>query len=207
MMIGLLKPDVGAKGGRILYRGESITDLDAEQLRQVRRRVAYVFQGGALFDSMNVLDNIGYAMREHMKSSEEAIEARAEQSLAMVGLDRQLLTSFPSSLSTGMRKRVALARSIAMEPDVILYDEPTTGLDPKNITRIGRMITKLQRELRVTSVVVTHDMPTAHKVSDRIAMLYQKKFPFVGTADEMWNSDRPEVRDFIHGHLRRAHGA
>jgi energy-coupling factor transporter ATP-binding protein EcfA2 len=110
----------------------------------------------------------------------------------------------PASLSGGMKKRVALARSIAIEPEVILYDEPTTGLDPKNIKRIGDMIIKLQRELGVTSVVVTHDMPTAHKVSDRIAMLYQRAFPFVGTSDEMWLSTRPEVRDFIHGRIRKA---
>jgi phospholipid/cholesterol/gamma-HCH transport system ATP-binding protein len=111
----------------------------------------------------------------------------------------------PSSLSGRQRKRVALARSIAIEPEVILYDEPTTGLDPRNITRIGDMIMKLQKELRVTSVVVTHDMPTAHKVSDRIAMLYERKFPFVGTTEQMWHSEHREVRDFIHGTLRR-HG-
>jgi phospholipid/cholesterol/gamma-HCH transport system ATP-binding protein len=107
----------------------------------------------------------------------------------------------PASLSGGQRKRVALARSIAIEPEVILYDEPTTGLDPKNINKISSMIMKLQHELRVTSVVVTHDMPTARRVSDRIAMLFDKAFPYVGTAGEMWGSEDPNVRKFIHGIL------
>jgi len=200
MMIGLLRPDAGA----VRFRGESVMDLDAEGLRKLRRKVAYVFQGGALFDSMTVCENIGYALREHERTRSNEIRARAEKCLAMVNLPPETLDAMPAQLSGGERKRVALARSIAIEPEVILYDEPTTGLDPKNITRIGRMIVKLQEELKVTGVVVTHDMPTAHKVSDRIAMLYEKKFPFVGTADEMWNSPVAVVNDFIHGTLRRA---
>jgi phospholipid/cholesterol/gamma-HCH transport system ATP-binding protein len=203
MMIGLLAPD----SGDIRIQGASVLGQDDEGLRLVRRQVAYVFQGGALFDSMTVADNIGYGLREHTAQSDEEIRARAKHCLELVGLGAEVLDAMPSSLSGGMRKRVALARSIALEPEVILYDEPTTGLDPKNINRIGRMIRKLQHELGVTSVVVTHDMPMAAKASDRVAMLYEKRFPFVGTVDEMWNSDRPEVRDFIHGNLRRAHGA
>jgi phospholipid/cholesterol/gamma-HCH transport system ATP-binding protein len=203
MMIGLLKPDAGD----IRIRGSSVIGLDDEGLRRVRRQVAYVFQGGALFDSMTVADNIGYGLREHTDQSDEEMRERARHCLELVGLGAEVLGAMPSSLSGGMRKRVALARSIALEPEVILYDEPTTGLDPKNINRIGRMIRKLQQELGVTSVVVTHDMPMAARASDRVAMLYRKQFPFVGTVDEMWNSDRPEVRDFIHGNLRRAHGA
>lgn len=203
MMIGLLLPEAG----QVLFHGRSVPDLDEEGLRQVRRKVAYVFQGGALFDSMTVGENIGYALREHTDWQERRIDARARECLEMVGLPPPVADQMPASLSGGMRKRVALARSIAIEPEVILYDEPTTGLDPKNIKRIGDMIKKLQRELGVTSVVVTHDMPTAHKVSDRIAMLFERAFPFVGTANEMWNSRRPEVRDFIHGHIRKAgHG-
>lgn len=203
MMIGLLRPD----GGEVRFDGQSVAELDAEGLRQIRRRVAYVFQGGALFDSMSVLDNIGYGLLEHTKWSDEQIRQRALECLSMVGLPPETLHLVPASLSGGMRKRVALARSIAIEPEVILYDEPTTGLDPKNITRIATMIMKLQRELKVTSVVVTHDMPTARRVSDRIAMLYEKRFPFVDTAKRMWSSETPEVRDFVHGNLRRAHGA
>lgn len=203
MMIGLLRPDAG----RVIFSGLSVPELDAEGLRQVRRRVAYVFQGGALFDSMTVEENIGYALREHTHKSDAEIRERASACLEMVGLEPRVMELMPSSLSGGMKKRVALARSIAVEPEVILYDEPTTGLDPKNIARIGSMIMKLQRELKVTSVVVTHDMPTAKKVSDRIAMLYERKFPFVDTADAMWNDRRPEINDFIHGNLRKAHGA
>jgi phospholipid/cholesterol/gamma-HCH transport system ATP-binding protein len=203
MMIGLLRPDAGD----ILIKGASVLRLDDEGWRRVRREVAYVFQGGALFDSMSVAENIGYGLREHTQQSDEEIRERAKHCLELVGLAADVIDAMPSSLSGGMRKRVALARSIALEPEVILYDEPTTGLDPKNINRIGSMIRKLQRELGVTSVVVTHDMPMASRVSDRVAMLYQKRFPFVGTVDEMWNSARPEVRDFIHGNLRRAHGA
>lgn len=199
MMIGLLLPEAG----RVLFHGRSVPDLDEDGLRQVRRKVAYVFQGGALFDSMTVAENIGYALREHTDWAAARIHQRALECLEMVGLPVPVAEQMPASLSGGMRKRVALARSIAIEPEVILYDEPTTGLDPKNIKRIGDMIIKLQRELGVTSVVVTHDMPTAHKVSDRIAMLHQRAFPFVGSADEMWHSTRPEVRDFVHGRIRK----
>ena len=200
MMIGLLQPDAG----QVLFSGTSVPDLDDEGLRLVRRKVAYVFQGGALFDSMTVGENIGYALREHTELSDAQIVARAHECLEMVGMPASVAEQMPASLSGGMKKRVALARSIAIEPEVILYDEPTTGLDPKNITRIGDMILKLQRELSVTSVVVTHDMPTAHKVSDRIAMLYERSFPFVGPAEQMWHSTAPQVRDFIHGRIRRA---
>ncbi len=206
MMIGLLQADAGT----VTVHGRVVGAQKDEGLRAIRQRVAYVFQGGALFDSMNVLDNIGYALREHTKKSDAEIYDKARACVELVGLPERVLQALPASLSGGMRKRVALARSIAIEPEVILYDEPTTGLDPKNITRISAMIMKLQRELDVTSVVVTHDMPTARKVSDRIAMLYEKQFPFVGTAEEMWHSPRPEVRDFIHGTLRDAearHGA
>ncbi len=206
MMIGLLQAD----GGVVRFGDRVVGEQDAEGLRRIRQRVSYVFQGGALFDSMSVLDNIGYALREHTKKADDEIYAKAKECVELVGLPERVLGQYPASLSGGMRKRVALARSIAIEPEVILYDEPTTGLDPKNITRISAMIMKLQRELDVTSVVVTHDMPTARKVSDRIAMLYERSFPFVGTADQMWNSPQEEVRDFIHGTLRREmshHGA
>ena len=197
MMIGLLRPDSGS----VQVKGVEVPDLDDRGLTEVRRTVAYVFQGGALFDSMNVLDNVGYALREHTSMREDEIEHRAAECLELVGLETSLLHTMPANLSGGMKKRVALARSIAMRPEVILYDEPTTGLDPKNIARIGDMIVKLQRELSVTSVVVTHDMPMAYKVSDRVAMLYERAFPFVDTPDAMWNSASPEVANFIHGRI------
>jgi phospholipid/cholesterol/gamma-HCH transport system ATP-binding protein len=197
LMIGLLPYD----SGHVLYRGKEVGDMDAEQLRELRRNVAMVFQGGALFDSMNVFDNVTYALREHTKMSDEEMLERARECLDMVGLgyDKDIMWRMPASLSGGMRKRAALARSIAIRPEVILYDEPTTGLDPANIERIGAMIQKLQRELGVTSIVVTHDMPIAFKRSDRVAMLWQRKFPYIGTPEEIQNHPAREVSDFING--------
>jgi phospholipid/cholesterol/gamma-HCH transport system ATP-binding protein len=197
LMIGLLPYE----GGHILFKGKEVGDMDREELRELRRHVSMVFQGGALFDSMTVLENVTYALREHTSMSDEAMLERAKECLDMVGLgyDRDIMYRFPAGLSGGMRKRAALARSIAIKPEVILYDEPTTGLDPANINRIGEMIKKLQKELKVTSIVVTHDMPIAFECSDRVAMLWEKKFPFLGTAEEMKNSEIPEVRDFVSG--------
>lgn len=197
LMIGLLSYDAG----HVLYRGKEVGDMDAEQLRDLRRNVAMVFQGGALFDSMSVFDNVTYALREHTKMSDEEMLERARECLDMVGLgyDKDIMWRMPASLSGGMRKRAALARSIAIKPEVILYDEPTTGLDPANIERIGAMIQKLQRELGVTSIVVTHDMPIAFKRSDRVAMLWQRKFPYIGTPDEIQSHPAREVSDFING--------
>ncbi len=199
MMIGLLIAD----DGDVLFHGAEVSTLDPEGLRALRRRVAMVFQGGALFDSMSIRDNVGYALIEHTAMTDDEITARAWQCLDMVGLgeDRGLLSRMPVSLSGGMRKRVAIARSIALQPEVILYDEPTTGLDPSNIRRIGSMILKLQKELGVTSVVVTHDMPTAFRVSNRIAMLHDRHFPFVDTPESFKHMMVPEVRNFIQGRV------
>ncbi|PCC66634.1 phospholipid/cholesterol/gamma-HCH transport system ATP-binding protein [Nannocystis exedens] len=197
LMIGLLPYDAG----HVLYRGKEVGDMNAEELRELRRNVAMVFQGGALFDSMSVLDNVTYALREHTKMSDQDMLERARECLDMVGLgyDKDILYRMPASLSGGMRKRAALARSIAIKPEVILYDEPTTGLDPANIERIGHMIRKLQKELGVTSIVVTHDMPIAWKCSNRVAMLWQRKFPHIGTPEEMQANPAPEVHEFING--------
>lgn len=199
LMIGLLPYDAG----NVLFRGKEVGEMGSEQLRDLRRHVAMVFQGGALFDSMTVLDNVTYALREHTKMSDQDMLERARECLDMVGLgyDPDILYRMPASLSGGMRKRAALARSIAIKPEVILYDEPTTGLDPANINRIGKMIMKLQKELGVTSIVVTHDMPIAKECSDRVAMLYDRKFPYIGTPDELWNHPAPEVSDFIQGNF------
>ena len=197
LMIGLLPYEAG----HILFKGKEVGDMDRDQLRELRRHVSMVFQGGALFDSMTVLENVTYALREHTKMSDEEMLERAKECLDMVGLgyDRDIMYRFPAGLSGGMRKRAALARSIAIKPEVILYDEPTTGLDPANIKRIGEMIKKLQKELKVTSIVVTHDMPIAFDCSDRVAMLWDRKFPYIGTATEMENSEIPDVRDFVSG--------
>ena len=160
-----------------------------------------VFQGGALFDSMNVLENVGYALVEHTDMGDEAIRERALECLDMVGLGQDeppdILDKFPANLSGGMRKRVALARSIAIKPAVILYDEPTTGLDPPNCDRIAMMIRDLQRRLNVTSIVVTHDIDTAFYVSDRMAMLHEKRFPWVAETEAFREIEDDEVQDFI----------
>ncbi len=197
LMIGLLPYE----GGHVLFKGQEVGDMNREQLRELRRNVSMVFQGGAMFDSMSVLDNVTYALREHTKMTDEQMLARAKECLDMVGLgyDAGILYRMPASLSGGMRKRAALARSIAIKPEVILYDEPTTGLDPANIERIGSMIQKLQKELQVTSIVVTHDMQIALERSDRVAMLHDKKFPFVGTNEEFKDHPETVVREFIKG--------
>jgi phospholipid/cholesterol/gamma-HCH transport system ATP-binding protein len=199
LMIGLLRPEAG----RVLYYGADVAEMNAMQLREVRTRVSMVFQGGALFDSMSIERNVGYALREHTDMGDEEIRERARDSLTLVGLSPEthpgIMEQMPASLSGGMRKRVALARSIAMRPEVILYDEPTTGLDPSNCNRIARMIRKLQHELGVTSIVVTHDMTTAWYVADRVAMLHAKRFPYVGDVDSFRQIDDPIVRDFIEG--------
>ncbi len=200
LMIGLLPYEKG----HVLFKGKEVGEMNRDELRELRRHVSMVFQGGALFDSMTVLENVTYALREHTKMSDEEMLERAKECLSMVGLgyDPDIMYRFPAGLSGGMRKRAALARSIAIKPEVILYDEPTTGLDPANINRIGEMIKKLQKELKVTSIVVTHDMPIAFDCSDRIAMLWEKKFPFIGTPEEIKNSPASEVREFIEGKYR-----
>lgn len=197
LMIGLLVAD----SGEVCFEGESVGDMSRDELRKLRRRVTMVFQGGALFDSMTVLANVSYALREHTDMSDDAMRDRAAECLEMVGLglsdEPGILEKMPASLSGGMRKRVALARSIALKPDVILYDEPTTGLDPPNCDRIARMIRHLQGELDVTSVVVTHDIETAWQVSDRVVMLSDHRFPFEGCVEEFRQIQDPFVKDFI----------
>ncbi len=197
MLIGLLHADEG----RILFHGRDVGEMGEAELTDLRRGVSMVFQGGALFDSMTVLENVGYALVEHTKKSDDEIRSRVIRCLEMVGLgldkNPAILETMPASLSGGMKKRVALARSIAIEPEVILYDEPTTGLDPPNCDRIAFMIRDLQRELHATSVVVTHDIDTAFIVSDRIAFLYHKRFPWVADTDDFRRIEDPEVRNFI----------
>jgi len=193
LLAGLHEPDEG----EILYKGAALGEPDGDAMRRLRREVGYVFQNDALFDSMTVSENIGYALKEHSRKSDEEIRERALVCLDMVNLRRTAIDEFPSGLSGGMRKRVALARAIAIAPEVILYDEPTQGLDPQNITNIATMIEELQRTLHVTSVVVTHDMRTAFGVSDRIAMLHEQRFAYVGTPEELMQSTAGPVREFI----------
>ncbi len=200
LMTGLLFAD----RGDVLFHGEDVADMDANQLRELRTRVAMVFQGGALFDSMNVFENVAYALVEHTAMGDAEIRSRVGECLEMVGLGGgagypNIGDVMPAALSGGMRKRVALARAIALKPEVILYDEPTTGLDPSNCNRIARMIRQLQADLGVTSVVVTHDMTTAWHVADQVAMLDRCRFPYRAQVDEFRAIEDPVVHNFIEG--------
>ncbi len=198
MLIGLLPAD----GGEILFRGRDVLKMTEEELTVVRQRIAYLFQGGALFDSLSVGDNVAYGLREQFWNSmtEGQIQARVEESLAMVGLPG-IEPMRPSDLSGGMKKRVGLARTLALQPEVILYDEPTAGLDPINTARINHLIKSIQRRLELTSVVVTHDMGTAFVVSDRLAMIGRGRVLFVGSKEEFKNTDNDAVRNFIEGRV------
>jgi phospholipid/cholesterol/gamma-HCH transport system ATP-binding protein len=195
LLIGLLECD----DGEIWFDGQRVTDLHHdEQFLPIRRRVAMVFQGAALFDSLTVYENVAYPLREQFRLPESEIKDRVAQKLAWVGLPG-IEHKKPSELSGGMKKRVGLARSIATDPEVILYDEPTTGLDPVNIQRINQLILSLSERLKCTSLVVTHEMATVFAVAQRIAFVYDKKIAAVGTPDAMKNSYNPVVRGFIAG--------
>jgi len=193
-IIGLHRPD----RGEVVVDGEDIVGYDEEQLIPVRKKVAMLFQGGALFDSMTVAENVGYGLREHTRMSEEAIEAAVRAKLSLVELEG-VGSLMPAELSGGMRKRVALARSIAMDPQGILYDEPTTGLDPVTANTINDLIRNMQARLNVTTVVVTHDIQSAFLVGDRIAFLHEGRMLFVGTVEEARRSQEPALRHFLSG--------
>ena len=194
MLIGLLRADAGS----IEAFGTEVTRQTQAGLLPVRKRIAMLFQGGALFDSLTVAQNIKYGLREHHWGTEKQMDARVAEVLDMVGLPKNEHLK-PAELSGGMRKRVGLARAIAIQPEVILYDEPTTGLDPINVRRINGLILSLQKKLGVTSIVVTHDMDSAFTVSDRIAMLYDRRIAFTGTKEETRNCDIRYIREFIAG--------
>jgi len=191
--IGLMLPDQG----RVVVDGTDLTGLSEENLMPVRKKVGMLFQGSALFDSMDVFENVAYALREHTGLDEEAVVSRVREKLALVELDETVERRMPADLSGGMRKRVALARAIALEPAGILYDEPTTGLDPITARTINMMIRNLQRTLNVTSVVVTHDIASAFMVGDRIAFLHQGEMAFVGSVGEAQVSTDPRLRAFL----------
>lgn len=193
MMIGLEEPD----DGTISFRGRDVFSMDQTALDGLRQEIGYMFQNDALFDSMSVLDNIGFGMRERHRSSDEKILERGRECLMMVGLGEDVLPKFPSELSGGMRKRVGIARAVAMRPKVLMYDEPTQGLDPQSITRVADMIVALQRELDATSVIVTHDMRTAFTAADRIALLHDGRFEHIGTPWEFIESRDEAVVEFI----------
>jgi len=197
LFLVLLRPE----SGKIMFDGKDVLTLKNEDLITARKRVGMLFQGGALFDSMTVFDNVAYPLHEHFKDySEEKIARIVHEKLEVIGLP-DTADMMPSDLSGGMKKRVALARAIATDPEVILYDEPTTGLDPTNTNRINELILDLQKRFKVTSIVVTHDMASAFTVSDRLALLYNKKIEFVGTKDEIDRSDNKVVKKFISGQI------
>ena len=196
MLIGLFEAD----GGEIFFDGADVVKMEERDLYAVRRRIAYLFQGAALFDSLTVGENVAYGLREQNwdTMSDAEVRKRVAQSLAMVGLPG-IEEMRPSDLSGGMKKRVGLARTLALEPEVILYDEPTTGLDPINTARINHLIAAIKGRLGLTSVVVTHDMGTAFAVSDRLVMLGKGRVLMHGTPEQFRTTTDPYVRDFIDG--------
>jgi len=191
-MLGLEAPD----SGRVIVEDEDITDHPEEELYRVRKKFGMLFQSGALFDSMNVFENVAFPLREHAEMSEDEIARAVKEKLGLVNLPNteQLM---PVDLSGGMRKRVGLARSIVLDPKMILYDEPTTGLDPITSQKINELIIDLQSKLNVTSVVVTHDIQSAFSVGDRIAFLNKGVFEWVGTMEEARVSEHPVLREFL----------
>ena len=196
LIIGLLKPEAG----QILLEGQDIVPLRERELLVVRRKVGMVFQGSALFDSLTVGENVAYALREHTTWDEDRIRARVREVLDLVGLEA-VEEMDPAELSGGMRKRVAVARAIALPPRILLYDEPTTGLDPSNVEKVNELILALKGKLGVTSVVVTHDMPSALKVSDRLAMLHEGRIGAVGSPEEIQTTHHSLIRDFMEGRV------
>jgi phospholipid/cholesterol/gamma-HCH transport system ATP-binding protein len=193
-IMGLLKPE----SGTILVEGKDINKLNEKELDALRLRMGMVFQGGALFDSLTVGQNVGFGLIEHNRLSKEEIMERVEESLRLVDLGG-IENLKPSELSGGMKKRVALARAVCIKPDIILYDEPTTGVDPITADSINKLIRDLHDKLKVTSIVVTHDMKSAYTIADRIAMLYQGKIIAEGSASEIQNSQHAIVHQFVNG--------
>jgi phospholipid/cholesterol/gamma-HCH transport system ATP-binding protein len=193
-IIGLMQPDEG----NIFVDGLEITSLKEREISEVRKKFGMLFQWGALFDSMTVWENVGFGLRWHKHLKEDDIRRIATEKLELLGL-KNVEDMMPSQLSGGMKKRVSLARAIAMEPEILLYDEPTTGLDPIMADAIDVLIIRMKEKLNVTSVAITHDMKSAYRIADRIAMLYQGRVIEVGTPDEIRNSSQPIIQQFIQG--------
>ena len=194
--IGLLKAD----SGRMLVDGTDIAALSTKRLNALRLRFGMLFQGSALFDSMTVGENVGFSLTEHTPLGPQEIRKRVEEALEMVGL-KGTEDLHPAELSGGMKKRVALARAICMRPEILLYDEPTTGLDPITAAAINELIVRLHDKLKVTALAVTHDMVSVYKIATRVAMMYQGKIVETGTPEQIRNSSNPVVRQFITGSL------
>src|ERR1700751_3936904 len=192
LIMGFLKPD----SGRVIVAGEDITDYTEEQLELIRKKVTMVFQNGALFDSLPVGENVAFPLRETNELSEEQIYQIVDGLLQMVGV-QEMRDLLPSDLSTGMKRSVAIARALAAPPECVLYDEPTTMVDPLMAQLLGDLIKRLKIQLNLTSIVVTHDMRLAKKLADRIVFLYEARAIFFGTYPEMEKSEEPIIREFL----------
>ncbi len=197
-IVGLVKPDSGS----IKINGIEVTDLNEKEYDKLRMEIGMVFQGGALFDSMNVGENVAFVLNEFMNLSRSTVDDRVADALALVGL-KDVQHMMPSQLSGGMRKRVSLARVLCMEPQIILYDEPTSEVDPITAAAVNHLIIELRDKLKVTSIVVTHDMNSAFQIADSIAMFYRGQVIADGAPDQIKNSKHPVVQQFITG---QAHG-
>jgi phospholipid/cholesterol/gamma-HCH transport system ATP-binding protein len=194
LILGLIQPDEG----QIIVNGRDMSTATYEEVLETRLDMGMVFQGAALFDSLTVLDNVGFYLFEHTDLSEAEIRRRVEDALEVVDLEpSDVMNLLPSELSGGMRKRVGVARALIHEPKLLLYDEPTSGLDPITTRTIDELIRKLQRELGVTSVVVTHDLDSAFRIADRLALLFEGKIVFEGSVEDMKSSDQSYVREFL----------
>ncbi len=193
-IVGLIRPDSGS----IKVNGTEVTNLNEKDYNKLRMEIGLVFQGGALFDSMSVGDNVAFVLNEFLNLNKSTIRDRVHDSLAMVGL-KDIQDMMPSQLSGGMRKRVSLARVLCMEPQIILYDEPTSEVDPITAAALNNLIIELRDKLKVTSIVVTHDMNSAYKIADSIAMFYRGQVIADGKPDEIRHSSHPVVKQFITG--------
>lgn len=194
-IVGLLKPD----SGTITVDGIRVDNADETTLRSIRTKVGFLFQSGALFDSMNIRENVAFPMREHQNLSMKELEYKIDEKLTMVGLDPKIVKSlYPEELSGGMRKRVGLARTLALEPDVILYDEPTSGLDPVTSDFITQMICRLREEINMTSILISHDIAESFKAGDNYAMLFDGVIVESGDKESFRNSTNEVVQQFIH---------
>ena len=194
-LCGLINVDKG----KILIEGEDLTALNEDETIRVRKKIGMLFQGSALFDSLDVYENIAFPIRQNFNYSEDKIKSIVQENLNIIGLGG-IEDKYPSDLSGGMKKRVALARALAMKPKILLYDEPTTGLDPTNIKRINQLIRDMQSKFGITAIIITHDIiSSAFEVSDKIAFLYEGKIIFCGSVEQTRNTQIKELKDFIEG--------
>ncbi|MGB6305206.1 MAG: ATP-binding cassette domain-containing protein [Acidobacteriaceae bacterium] len=192
IIMGFLKPDAG----RIIVKGEDVTDFNEQQMQSIRRDVTMVFQSGALFDSLTVFENVAFPLRQRGELSEDQIDQIVNGLLGMVGVS-EMAHGLPSDLSTGMRRAVAIGRALAAQPEAILYDEPTTMVDPLMAHLMGNLIQKVKIQLRLTSIVVTHDMQIAEKLADRILFLHEGKAEFFGSVEQLRQTTDPVLQEFL----------